>query len=433
MTTIKTRSKSAIWLIGFEEDKLNGSKLPSNRQVLSIFFYRHNSLKETIHDSSRDVIREAVQFWDKARIPIQPEHRAILKLEKLYKKRVKLKKNAKRQTNTQKEKETEFVDDLDNLFDMAHMNALNLIKIKKDREFLVSQGENGRRGCMGPVDMALASKESRTVKRRKASLDRKHREAQHLEKINEQAVLDSSSSASEDESNTCDKEEGSSSGLVPKTRHRKRAKTNIFTPSLTAAKLSDRNATYVLAAAAHSLGHNVKDLHINRSSVHRERERYREEIGKNLKDQFKATPTSSLVVHWDGRLLQDLTGKELVDRLPVILSGLGVSQLLGVPKLHGGGTGEAQATAVAQLLQEWGVVDRVSAMCFDTTASNTGRRNGACVLLEQKLEKDLLHLVCRHASHIRTCLGVCLLRVCVGILWSKRRHLQTFSTILDKC
>src|SRR6218665_2427938 len=103
-----------------------------------------------------------------------------------------------------KKKETEFVDDLDNLFDMAHMNALNLIKIKEDREFLVSQRENGHRGCMGPVDMALASKESRTAKRRKASLDRKHRETQHLENINEQAVLESSSSASEDESNPCD-------------------------------------------------------------------------------------------------------------------------------------------------------------------------------------------------------------------------------------
>lgn len=35
-------------------------------------------------------------------------------------------------------------------------------------------------------------------------------------------------------------------------------------------------------------------------------------------------------------------------------------------------------------------------MCFDTTASNTGSRNGACILLEQKLEKDLLWLACRH-------------------------------------
>jgi hypothetical protein len=35
-------------------------------------------------------------------------------------------------------------------------------------------------------------------------------------------------------------------------------------------------------------------------------------------------------------------------------------------------------------------------MCFDTTASNTGRKNGACVLIEQKLGKDLLYLPCRH-------------------------------------
>lgn len=35
-------------------------------------------------------------------------------------------------------------------------------------------------------------------------------------------------------------------------------------------------------------------------------------------------------------------------------------------------------------------------MCFDTTASNTGNQNGACVLLEDKLNRKLLHLACRH-------------------------------------
>ena len=35
-------------------------------------------------------------------------------------------------------------------------------------------------------------------------------------------------------------------------------------------------------------------------------------------------------------------------------------------------------------------------MCFDTTSSNTGNRNVACVLLEQKLGKKLLHLAFRH-------------------------------------
>lgn len=35
-------------------------------------------------------------------------------------------------------------------------------------------------------------------------------------------------------------------------------------------------------------------------------------------------------------------------------------------------------------------------MCFDTTASNTGVLNGACVLLEQKIGRPLLALACRH-------------------------------------
>jgi len=47
-------------------------------------------------------------------------------------------------------------------------------------------------------------------------------------------------------------------------------------------------------------------------------------------------------------------------------------------------------------LEEWGVVDQVVALCFDTTASNTGYRSGACSLIEHKLNKDLLFLACRH-------------------------------------
>jgi len=70
----------------------------------------------------------------------------------------------------------------------------------------------------------------------------------------------------------------------------------------------------------------------------------------------------------------------------VIISGMGVNQLLGVIKLYEG-TGESQASAVAKLIRQRGLADRVNGMCFDTAASNTGSRNGACVLLEQKLEK----------------------------------------------
>ena len=66
-----------------------------------------------------------------------------------------------------------------------------------------------------------------------------------------------------------------------------------------------------------------------------------------------------------------------------------------LPKLISG-TRDGQATAVAKVLQEWDIVNRVCAMCFDMTSTNTGHRNGSCVLLEQKLENDLLYLACRH-------------------------------------
>ena len=57
------------------------------------------------------------------------------------------------------------------------------------------------------------------------------------------------------------------------------------------------------------------------------------------------------------------------------------NQICGVQKLISS-TGEVQATAVNQLLEDWGVQHLIRALCFDTTSTNTGRINGACPLLE---------------------------------------------------
>ena len=97
--------------------------------------------------------------------------------------------------------------------------------------------------------------------------------------------------------------------------------------------------------------------------------------------------------------MADMVGREVFDRLPIIVSGGGSDQLLVAAKLAGGGTGEQMATAMCNTIEEWGIVERIRAMCFDTTSSNTGCRNGACVLLEQKLEKELLYFACRHHIH----------------------------------
>lgn len=79
------------------------------------------------------------------------------------------------------------------------------------------------------------------------------------------------------------------------------------------------------------------------------------------------------------------------------MTALNVEQLLGVPELLTG-TGREMSSAV-YILTEWSFLNKVQAFVFDTTASNTGRLNGACHLLEQELERDILHLACRHHLH----------------------------------
>ena len=59
-------------------------------------------------------------------------------------------------------------------------------------------------------------------------------------------------------------------------------------------------------------------------------------------------------------------------------------KLLGVEKVESS-TGANQAATVHTLLQNWNCSNNVIGLCFDTTSSNTGKFNGAAVLLDQLL------------------------------------------------
>lgn len=66
-----------------------------------------------------------------------------------------------------------------------------------------------------------------------------------------------------------------------------------------------------------------------------------------------------------------------------------------MPKLDNS-TGSEQAEAVWNAVTDWNLEDKVQILCCDTTASNTGRINGACILLEQKFNREMLIFACRH-------------------------------------
>lgn len=54
---------------------------------------------------------------------------------------------------------------MNNLFDIAHKDALNIIKIEEDRQFLNLQRQEGRVGYMAGVDKKLCAVEERRSER----------------------------------------------------------------------------------------------------------------------------------------------------------------------------------------------------------------------------------------------------------------------------
>lgn len=76
-------------------------------------------------------------------------------------------------------------------------------------------------------------------------------------------------------------------------------------------------------------------------------------------------------------MLPSLTGKDLVERLPVLISCEGHEQLLGVSQLSAG-TEEEQAVNIFHLLIDWEITVSIVAICFDITALNTENVKGTC-------------------------------------------------------
>ncbi|GBM72675.1 hypothetical protein AVEN_213174-1 [Araneus ventricosus] len=94
----------------------------------------------------------------------------------------------------------------------------------------------------------------------------------------------------------------------------------------------DRNKVSDRKAAA--LGEDASSLSISRSTVHRVRKKARREFVDVVAKNY--APKHPLTIHWGTKILPNIVGVEIVDRLPVIVSGDREEKLLGVPKLSSG-------------------------------------------------------------------------------------------------
>ena len=134
-----TRNSTDIWLIGPVSEEIRGNKPPTYHQVLSAFFHQHKILAKTVRDSSRFAVRDVLRLWSMARIPTTLVRNAIGKLEDMFYRWKKLKKDMHRRTETQIANESTMIGDLEKLFDIAHTDAVSMITIAEDRFFLDDQ------------------------------------------------------------------------------------------------------------------------------------------------------------------------------------------------------------------------------------------------------------------------------------------------------
>lgn len=171
-------SRNQIFLVGTMNNKITGSKLPSNRNCLSVLFYNMRNVNLSLKSSALLTIDECLIYWKKARIPNQDRDNCAKKLKKLYEHLRNLEKNKTKFGIIYRARERQFEETLDDLFDIAHSNAMNIIKIEEDKEFLLLQRQKGRVGCMLGRDMKLAEKEQRKVTRE--DIDYKRKEKQQM-------------------------------------------------------------------------------------------------------------------------------------------------------------------------------------------------------------------------------------------------------------
>ena len=397
--------RNKIYLIGNYIEEINGSQLPSIEQVLGHFLYLTSEKGLGIREAATLTVERVLEFWERAAIPTRLKCHCIKKVEKLYDSWKLLKTFRKRRYENnanQIKKEDTFVKELENLFDIAHQKALEMMENEIDKTFLLQQRQPGRKGKMGGADKVTQKEcENRMVsnfkklQREQNAIDRAEKAKSEMMKTYETATLEDS--IEQMSSMSLENLDEEFLPRYPKRRKVENYLTNDVCSSLDRHIISDRRALMVVGTVAKAINHDrdqpLDGVALSRETLRRTRRKSRSHKANETQDNFN--PHDFIVIHWEGKKMFDLKGNFKRERLSIVATGCNKSQFLNAPMLDSG-TGEATANAVYNALKAWKLDKVVQAMCFDTTSSNTGNISGACIKLEQLLRRDLLHLACRH-------------------------------------
>ena len=393
--------------------------LPTKECVLLLFHFFRNCDKSSSNAQIADkVLVEIKKFWVHGNIPTQHVWWARRSIVTLNSKYLGILKHMKHDTPTEVKKREAFQSSLFKLFDIASPEAerelkkdrlLGKKKAEEDLLFLESQ-RTDRVAKMGAHDKKYDHKKYKNLKRKGKEEDYKASEVLKTKKQFE--VVTDVEPVSDDTENNNDEDFNlpASEGC-----HRKRSDTvtlevprSLFnSPALTSildrTQISSRKAVGLAASILKTAGADLREFDISHRTLHSQRDQHRSVLAAEAIAIFKANKPEHLAVHWDSKLVDDAYGTKR-ERLAVLVSGAPSyveGKLLGVPSLedddgNATSTGFAQFKGACDLIKLWDVKNSVRGMVFDTTASNSGARQGACKRMEEWLERPVLWLACRH-------------------------------------
>ena len=130
-----TRNKKERYLLGQPLESLPAAQLPTGSQVLRRLYFMGANTKE----NRKRLVDEVIAIWERFYIPTMLKCNITRKLVALIAKYENVMKSKNRKSNADLVNVTKFEEELSELFDISHQDALKTIKIEEDRRFLMDQ------------------------------------------------------------------------------------------------------------------------------------------------------------------------------------------------------------------------------------------------------------------------------------------------------
>ena len=272
-------------------DEIKGAKVPSNKQALGYFLYLHREKNFAIRKAANLAIKKIFVFWQRASIPVKQKQNAITKLEKYFQKWQSLQKHKLRDSDNQRQQVEAFKECLDNLFDVAHAQALHMITNEEDKKFLLAQREKGRRCCMAELDVTTIRKVKRHQVAQEKNIKRRRRAEKEASRLNAiVSLVHSSGSSAEDDltiqDNYCPKAESSCALAEPSKRKPKKLITANLSSGLDRTNVTDKAAMMIISETAKNFGHDLNKFALSRSTIRRSKRDHRKNLATEILKTF---------------------------------------------------------------------------------------------------------------------------------------------------